>query len=100
MQKNISYKIGKWGELREKVMRKNNPKIIINMKKNNTLYPYLENYQNAIEQRVELLLKKIRNERGINKELWRTDPFEFVIKDIEAQTDVKQQLENEIKNSK
>lgn len=100
MRKLAFNNIGKWGNLREKIMKKNNPQILISMRKNNTLSSYLENYQNAMEQRVELLLNKIRKERGINKDLWRTDPFEFVIRDIEAQSDVKTQLEEEIINSK
>ncbi len=100
MRKVLHNKLGVWGELYKKNLEKNNPKVLTTMKKNNTLYTYLENYQKSMEQRAEMILKKLREDRGINQKLFDADPIEFFLQDLEAQVDVRLQLEEEILESR
>ena len=47
-----------------------------------------------------MILKKLREDRGINQKLFDADPIEFFLQDLEAQVDVRLQLEEEILESR
>ena len=87
---------GVWGHLREEYLQTKKPKLYNLLVEEGELEEYLMSYQKAYSNRAKEMAEKLAAERGVNAELYKSDPLEWILSIEKIQEEVKSILEKEI----
>ncbi len=87
---------GVWGHIREEYLQTKKPVLYDFLVEKGELEEYLTGYQDAYSNRAEKMAEKLAAERGVNAELYESDPLEWILATEKIQEEVHDTLEKEI----
>ena len=87
---------GVWGHMEEEYLRTTKPRLYNLLVEKGELEEYLIGYQKAYSNRAEKMAEKLAAERGVNAELYESDPLEWILAMERIQEEVHYVLEKEI----
>ena len=87
---------GVWGHMEEEYLRTTKPRLYNLLVEKGELEEYLIGYQKAYSNRAEKMAEKLAAERGVNAELYESDPLEWILAMEKIQEEVHYALEKEI----
>ena len=87
---------GVWGHMEEEYLRTTKPRLYNLLLEKGELEEYLTSYQKAYSNRAEKMAEKLAAERGVNAELYESDPLEWILATEQIQEEVHDTLEKEI----
>lgn len=87
---------GVWGHMEEEYLRTTKPRLYNLLLEKGELEEYLTSYQKAYSNRAEKMAEKLAIERGVNAELYESDPIEWILATEKIQEEVQATLEKEI----
>ena len=87
---------GVWGHLREEYLQTKKPELYSLLVEKGELEEYLTSYQKAYSNCAEKMAEKLASERGVNAELYESDPLEWILATEKIQEEVHDTLEKEI----
>ena len=82
--------------MEEEYLRTTKPKLYNLLVEEGELEEYLTSYQKAYSNRAEKMAEKLAAERGVNSELYESDPLEWILATEKIQEEVHCILEKEI----
>ena len=87
---------GVWGHMEEEYLRTTKPRLYNLLLEKGELEEYLTSYQKAYSNRAEKMAEELATERGVNAELYESDPLEWILATEKIQEEVQATLEKEI----
>ena len=87
---------GVWGHMEEEYLRTTKPRLYNLLLEKGELEEYLTSYQKAYSNRAEKMAEKLATERGVNAQLYESDPLEWILATEKIQEEVHDTLEKEI----
>jgi len=82
--------------MEEEYLRTTKPRLYNLLLEKGELEEYLTSYQKAYSNRAEKMAEKLAAERGVNSELYESDPLEWILATEKIQEEVQSILKNEI----